>query len=147
MANKTNNADTILSAAFSAEQLSAIREHGFSAAVIFADEPFFYYSGVGECYPLSAIRHDYEEVAEDYKADEINSFEEFIEAATDMGGDLFPTDAFFCYGKRLRVLPEGEIFMREGDEDFDLVLECAEEAADDETAVTIYKVFCPRAVR
>lgn len=138
-----------LSALFEGEDaslLQRIADDGFSVSSATFDNAAFYHSGFGGVISLSALRYNYEMCAEDYAADEgINTFREYVDAVTDMGGDCRPIYGHF-YSFKINGSNEMDIDC-EGDEyadtDLEHVIDLAEwkaEGTNDKIEIVRYEL-------
>lgn len=138
------SAPVLLSAGFTAEDLSALAENGFSACVMHKKQPYLWNVDLDEYVPLSAIRAEYRENREDI-ADEwdVHSFREWLDCLTDMGGDFRDVKRFFC------PIISGKMLLDRGDDKAYWAIQNAidfckfEEEEGRKPSVRIAAIFCP----
>ena len=133
------SADVLLSAGFTAEDLETIEENRFSVGIVRKAEPYFFHVQYGGVIPLSEIRKEYEDLKEDLaEEDDIHSLSEWLDALTDMGGDLCPAEHFFL------PVVNGEEMNEQADDTAWFVIDGATDFfAKTGDAVTILSVFSP----
>lgn len=132
------SAENLLSAGFTAEDLKTIEKHGFSVGVLYVNEPHFFNIDIGGIFPLSAIRAEYEENREELKEDGIESFGEYVEYITAMGGSAYNTDHFFL------PIVNGEAMPEQAEYEAECVIDGAVQFfGKPGNNVTILLVFCP----